>query len=104
MRSSGPALDASIPLVTQLRGLVSQDELRGFAADLRPTVPALAAPVPREHRRCPTQNRLLASCQNEVVLPWSKDKVGDKQFPADGPGLQRGAEGVPGPRRREPLG
>ena len=64
----GPALDASIPLVRELRGLVSEDELRGLAADLRPTVPALAR-LARESIPLSEQGRLLASCQNEVVLP-----------------------------------
>src|SRR3954471_1999972 len=41
-RSSGPAIDATLPLARQLRGLVSKPELRGLVADLRPTVPNLA--------------------------------------------------------------
>jgi hypothetical protein len=42
------------------------------------------------------QNRLLASCQNEVVLPWSKDKVEDKQFPAQGPVYSEMPKAFPG--------
>ena len=95
VQSSGPALDASIPLVRQLRGLVSQNELRGLAADLRPTVPALAR-LSRETVPLANQNRLLASCQNEVVIPWSHDKVGDKQFPADGPVYTEMPKAFPG--------
>src|SRR3954447_6996271 len=41
-RSSARAIDATLPLARQLRGLVSKPELRGLVADLRPTVPNLA--------------------------------------------------------------
>jgi virulence factor Mce-like protein len=95
VRSSGPAIDAATPLVRQLRGLVSKPEARGLAADLRPTVPALAhlsrASIPLSH-----QNRLLASCQNEVVIPWSHDKVQDDQFPATGPVYTEAPKAFPG--------
>ncbi|MEA2311783.1 MAG: phospholipid/cholesterol/gamma-HCH transport system substrate-binding protein [Solirubrobacteraceae bacterium] len=95
VRSSGPALDASIPLVHQLRGLVSQPELRGLTADLRPTIPALArlskASIPLS-----AQGRAMASCQNNTVLPWSHDKVQDDQFPANGPVYQEAPKAFPG--------
>ena len=87
VRSSGPALDAQVPFIRELRGLVSQDELRGLAADLRPTVPALAqlnkATIPLLQ-----QVRAASSCQNEVILPWTKDTVPDEDFPAIGPVFQ----------------
>ncbi|MDX6536060.1 MAG: phospholipid/cholesterol/gamma-HCH transport system substrate-binding protein [Gaiellales bacterium] len=83
VRSSGPALDASLPFVRQLRGLVQPSELRGLSSDLRPTVPALArlneASIPLYE-----QTRLASSCQNEVILPWTKDTIQDKTFPATG--------------------
>ena len=81
VRSTGPMIDATLPLVRELRGAVQESELRGLARDLRPTVAALGkfnrgiVPLNR-------QARLLASCQNEVVTPWSRDKVGDPVFPA----------------------
>ncbi len=103
VQSSEAALDASIPLVRELRGLVSEDELRGLAADLRPTVPALAR-LARESIPFSKQGRLLASCQNEVILPWTKDTVEDKQFPASGPVYTEAPKSFVGPRRREPLG
>ena len=37
----GPPLDAQLPLVRELRGLVARAELRGLVADLRTTVPRL---------------------------------------------------------------
>jgi virulence factor Mce-like protein len=95
VRSSGPALDASIPLVRQLRGLVSEDELRGLAADLGPTVPALAR-LSRASIPLSRQSRLMASCGNEVVYPWSQDTVEDKQFPAEGPVYQEAPKGFVG--------
>jgi phospholipid/cholesterol/gamma-HCH transport system substrate-binding protein len=87
VRSSGPALDAQVPFVRELRGLVRRSELRGLAADLRPTVPALAqlnkASIPLLE-----QVRAASSCQNEVILPWSLDKIDDPDFPAIGPVYQ----------------
>ena len=87
VRSTGPMIDASLPFFRQLRGLVSKPELRGLANDLQPTVADLARlsrdsiPFYREARR-------FAGCNNDVFLPWSQDKVEDKQFPAEGPVYQ----------------
>ena len=39
VRSSGPALDASVPLLRELRGLVGEDELRGLSARPAPDGP-----------------------------------------------------------------
>jgi virulence factor Mce-like protein len=87
IRNSGPALDAQVPFVRELRGLVQPSELRGLAADLRPTVPALAklnkATIPLLE-----QVRSASSCQNEVILPWTLDKIEDPDFPAIGPVYQ----------------
>jgi virulence factor Mce-like protein len=83
VRSSGPALDASIPLAKQLRGLVSKGELRGLTADLVPIVPNLArlnqASIPLYE-----QVSLASNCQNEVIIPWTQDKIVDETFPATG--------------------
>jgi phospholipid/cholesterol/gamma-HCH transport system substrate-binding protein len=95
VRSSEAALDASIPLVRQLRGAVSEYELRGLAADLRPTVPALAR-LSRDSVKFAAQARLLASCSNEVIYPWSQDKVTDEHFPAEGPVYQEAPKGFVG--------
>ena len=83
VRNSAATLDAQIPFIRQLRGLISKPELRGLAADLRPTVPSLArlnratVPLLREVRAA-------SSCQNEVILPWTRDKIDDPEFPATG--------------------
>jgi phospholipid/cholesterol/gamma-HCH transport system substrate-binding protein len=82
VRSSGPTIDASLPFVRQARKLVSKAELRGLVADLVPTVPALArlnnATVSLLH-----QLRLASSCQNQVILPWSRDEIHDPNFPTN---------------------
>jgi virulence factor Mce-like protein len=82
VRSSGPALDVGVPFVRELRGLVSPPELRGLVADLRPTVPALSrlndGSIPLYE-----QVRAASSCQNDVILPWSHDRIQDKTFPTD---------------------
>jgi phospholipid/cholesterol/gamma-HCH transport system substrate-binding protein len=80
VRSSLPAINASLPFVAQARKLVSRPELRGLVADLKPTVPALAqlnaASVPLYG-----QVRAASSCQNQVILPWSQDQLVDPNFP-----------------------
>ena len=60
---------------------------RGLARELRDAVPALAqlnkATIPLLE-----QVRPASSCQNEVILPWSVDKIEDPDFPAIGPVFQ----------------
>jgi len=95
VQNSEETLDVSIPFVRELRGLVSEAELRGLAADLRPTVPDLAALVDRSvplYR----QVRRAASCETEVIHPWSMDTVEDKQFPAEGKVYEEAPKPLPG--------
>jgi virulence factor Mce-like protein len=87
VRSAGASLDAQVPFLRELRGLVGQSELRGLAADLKPTVPALAA-LNKATLPLLEQVRAASSCQNEVILPWTLDKVPDNDFPAVGPVYQ----------------
>jgi phospholipid/cholesterol/gamma-HCH transport system substrate-binding protein len=74
VRSSVPALEAATPWIRQVRRLVSRRELRGLAADLRPTIPPLAR---LSRRTVPflEDSRELSSCFNKVVIPWSNDTV-----------------------------
>jgi phospholipid/cholesterol/gamma-HCH transport system substrate-binding protein len=74
VRASVPALDASIPWIRQVRQLMSRRELRGLAADLRPTMPQLAR---LSRRSIPffEDSRELSSCFNKVIIPWSNDTV-----------------------------
>ena len=95
VRSSGPAIAALRPLVAELSGLVGEQELRGLSRDLRGATPSL---VGLSERSVPLfrQLRPLASCLNEVVLPWSKDRVRDEAFPATGPVFQTAVKWLPG--------
>jgi phospholipid/cholesterol/gamma-HCH transport system substrate-binding protein len=95
VKSSGPAIDATLPFTDQLRQLVQPRELRGLTGDLRPTVPALArlnnTTVPLYQ-----QVSLASNCQNDVILPWSQDKIQDTAFPASGPVYQESVKPLPG--------
>ncbi|HEX8206879.1 MAG TPA: MlaD family protein, partial [Solirubrobacteraceae bacterium] len=84
VRNSLRSINAQIPFVRLLRALVGQDELRGLAADLLDTVPALAE-LNKQTIPLLEQVRPASSCQNEVILPWSLDKIEDPDFPAIGP-------------------
>jgi virulence factor Mce-like protein len=94
VRSSGPAVAALRPLVAQLDGLVGPDELRGLSRDLRAATPGL---VRLSNRSIPLwrQLRPLASCLNNVVLPWSQDTVPDEAFPETGPVFQSAVKWLP---------
>ncbi len=74
VRSTPATLDASIPFVNQVRELVSERELRGLTADLRPTIPELAELADRSVDFFDS-TRALSSCFNEVVIPWSESRV-----------------------------
>ena len=91
VRTSGPALDAQLPLVKQLRRLVAPAELQGLVKDLRPTVPALTQ---MNRRGVPLQEetRLTGSCNNNVIHEWNETEVPDQQFPAQGPIYQEASK------------
>jgi virulence factor Mce-like protein len=95
VENSEETIDVTLPLLQQLRGLVSKPELRGLTADLRPTVPALAS-VAQQSVPLSKQVRQAASCQTQVVLPWSKDKLVDDKFPSTGPVYQELPKPFPG--------
>ena len=79
-RTSRATLDAQIPFIRQARGLVSEEEGRGLVRDLRPTIPALAQ-LNRNSARTFEQTRALSSCQNRVLLPFSRTPIPDPAFP-----------------------
>ena len=78
-RTSSATLDAQIPFIRQARGLVSEQEARGLVRDLRPTIPALAG-LNKNSTRTFEQTRALASCQNKVLLPFSRTPIPDPAF------------------------
>ncbi len=95
VRSLGPTVDATLPLVKQLRGLVQPGELRGLARDLHAATPALG----RLSTSAPgvlSQLRSLSSCANEVLVPFGNDKLVDKAFPATGPVYEELPKFLPG--------
>jgi phospholipid/cholesterol/gamma-HCH transport system substrate-binding protein len=84
VRSSTPAINATVPLLRQLRGLVGEDELQGLAADLRRAIPP-ATRLAEETVPVLEQARTLAGCTNNVLVPFGNDRVPDENFPATGP-------------------
>jgi ABC-type transporter Mla subunit MlaD len=78
--SSLPTLRASRPFIHQARLLVSQAELRGLTADLRPTIPALAR-VNRSTIPLLDETRALSACQNNVLVPFAKAPIPNPDFP-----------------------
>ena len=79
-RSSSPTLDAQLPFIKQARRLVSKAEAGGLARDLRATVPALVR-LNKGSRGTFEQNRALAACQNNVLVPFSTTPIPDPAFP-----------------------
>jgi phospholipid/cholesterol/gamma-HCH transport system substrate-binding protein len=80
IRSTPQTLDAATPLLNQIRELVRERELRGLSQDLRHTIPNLTKLA---HRTIPFlhQSRALASCFNQVIIPWSNSSIPDSNFP-----------------------
>ena len=83
-RAASPALDAQIPLVRQLRGLVGEDELQGLANDLRSAIPDLVK-LNKGSTKTFQYTRALSSCQNNVLLPFAKEPIPDPDFASDNP-------------------
>lgn len=102
VRSTAPTLDAAIPWIEQARALVSEDELKGLAADLRQAVPSL---VLLNQRLVPTlkQLRALSSCTNGVLVPFVESKIPSLEAGNSGQEvrkqLQRGFVGLGGESR-----
>ncbi|MBA2763841.1 MAG: MCE family protein [Thermoleophilaceae bacterium] len=78
-RSSRPALDEQIPFTRQARLLVGRNELGALAPRLRKTVPRLAH-LNLQQTRTLEQTRAFASCQNNVLLPFSKTPIPHPYF------------------------
>ncbi len=80
--SAGPAIDASLPLITQLRLLVQPSELGGLASDLAATIPALADLTAESIPLMRNGVRPASSCLANVVYPWSQLTLNDPNFNA----------------------
>lgn len=80
VRSSDPTLEASLPFIRQVRALVSPEELQSAARQLRRYLPSLT----RLNRRMIPflgQARLLSSCTNEVLVPFSNTPIPNPDEP-----------------------
>jgi phospholipid/cholesterol/gamma-HCH transport system substrate-binding protein len=95
VRSLGPTVDATLPLVRQLRGLVGENELRGLSRRLRSATPPLARLAVSATAGL-TELRALASCTANVLVPTGNDKIEDKAFPTHGPVYQDLGKFLPG--------
>jgi phospholipid/cholesterol/gamma-HCH transport system substrate-binding protein len=80
--STGPAIDASLPFISQLRQLVQPSELGGLAADLSVTVPALAQLTQATIPFMKNGVRPASSCVANVIYPWSQLTLNDPHFNA----------------------
>jgi virulence factor Mce-like protein len=95
IRSLGPTVDATLPLIHQLRGLVQESELGTLARNLRSATPPLAR-VARTGVSVLGRLRELSSCATNVLVPFGDDKIEDKAFPTHGPVYQDFAKFLPG--------
>jgi ABC-type transporter Mla subunit MlaD len=82
VKSAGPAIDVSLPFVTQLRLLMQPSELRGLANDLKPTIPALAKLTNATIPLMKNEVRPASSCIVNIVIPWSHLTINDPNFNA----------------------
>lgn len=80
--SAGPAIDASLPFVRQLRLLVQPSELGGLASDLSVAVPSLAKLTSEAIPLMRDGVRPTSSCLANVVHPWSQLTLQDPHFNA----------------------
>jgi virulence factor Mce-like protein len=94
VRSLGPTVDATLPLVKQLRGLVTPAELRGLARNLHAATPPLAR-LAKSATGVLSKVRGVSSCANEVLVPFANDRIVDKAFPAHGPVYQEAVKILP---------
>ena len=90
-RAASPTLDAQIPLVRQLRALVSENELQGLAADLRGAVPDIIH-LNKGSTKTFRYTRALSACQNNVLVPFAKEPIPDPDFASDDPEVDNSGE------------
>ena len=83
VKSTGPTVDALLPFIKQLRGLVQPSELRGLSADLRASTPPLAS-FARTSVPLLGELRTLASCVSSTLVPYGNQTLTDPNFPAAG--------------------
>jgi phospholipid/cholesterol/gamma-HCH transport system substrate-binding protein len=94
-KAANAALDYANPWIGQLRQLISKEELRGLVEDLRPTIPDLAS-LTNASLPFLEQSRLLSSCFNRVVIPWSDTPIPNSEDPPAGKVYEETAYGLTG--------
>jgi virulence factor Mce-like protein len=80
VKAAGPAIDASLPFVNQLRQLVQPSELRGLSSDLAGTTPSLAKLTQETIPLMTGEVRPASSCAVGQILPWSRLTIHDSVF------------------------
>jgi phospholipid/cholesterol/gamma-HCH transport system substrate-binding protein len=95
IRSLGPTVRATLPLLRQLRGLVQDRELGTLARNLRSATPPLAQ-IANSGRTVLGELRALSSCTTNVLVPFGDSKLVDQAFPTKGPVYQDMAKFLPG--------
>jgi virulence factor Mce-like protein len=80
VRNSDEAIDASLPMVEQLKLLVRPQELRGLVADLRPTIPQLAK-LNRGSIDLLEQSRALSACTVNTLVPFAETPIPNPEEP-----------------------
>ena len=90
-RAASPTLDAQIPLVRQLRLLVSEPELQGLANDLRDAIPDIVK-LNKGSTKTFRYTRALSACQNNVLVPFAKEPIPDPDFADDDPDRDNSGE------------
>jgi virulence factor Mce-like protein len=95
VRSLGPTVEATLPLVKQLRGLVQDRELGTLARNLRSATPPLTQ-IANTGRGVLGELRALSSCTANVLVPFGDSKLVDEAFPTHGPVYQDMAKFLPG--------
>jgi phospholipid/cholesterol/gamma-HCH transport system substrate-binding protein len=82
VRSSGPVLEASLPFIRELRGLMQPSELQGLAEELRVQTPRLVrlnlATIPLLE-----ESRTLSACTNKVLVPFVNLEVPNPDEPGN---------------------
>jgi virulence factor Mce-like protein len=74
VRETAPTIDASRPWVSQMRQLLSPNELQGLAKDLQPAARDLAVATDAAVRFFPQQD-LFAKCLDRVILPTGDIRI-----------------------------
>lgn len=95
VRTSPAALDAQLPFVKELRGLVSDAELGGLARRLQRTVPSLVE-LNEGGVELQEQTRAFGSCSYNVIAPWQEDTIEDPNFKSAGRVYEEGVKWLPG--------